>query len=266
MSSKLASRLPFSSKTSMLRFFGTVLPACLVVAAFAGCNRGPHAQMEKGKHLFETQQYKFAIEPLTEAAEADYPEAQYCLAKCYLEGLGVEKDVEKAFGLFQKAAEAGHAESLTELGKCCLEGIGTTKDPKAAVNYLRIASDARYGEAMFLLGLCLEKGEGIERDPDRAWELIRMAAEEEELPDAQFYLAERFFNGNGVPRAPYHAVTLYREAAKRDFPPAQTMLGVCYEKGEGVEKDLETAIKWYRRAADRNDSDALAALDRLGAK
>jgi len=52
-----------------------------------------------------------AIELFTFAAQRGFPEAQYNLANCYLEGKGFEKDVEKAGLLYLMAANQGHKQS-----------------------------------------------------------------------------------------------------------------------------------------------------------
>lgn len=47
----------------------------------------------------------------TKAAEQGYAEAQFCLAECYITGIGTERNWERAIDWYRKAAEQGHAEA-----------------------------------------------------------------------------------------------------------------------------------------------------------
>ena len=265
MSMKRAFRLPLRSKHSVRLFFGVVLPSCLAAAMFTGCFPGGRSEQESCMYFYGVQQYKLAIDPLTQAAKNELSEMQYYLAKCYLEGLGVGKDEGKAFGMLLGISPVDQASAKTELGKCYLNGIGTAKAPEKAVQCFRAADAAGDGEAAYLLAICLEKGEGVAQDATGAKTFLRKAAKQG-CPAAQFHLAELYFTGTGVARDAVRAAGWCREAALNDLPEAQYKLGACYENGEGVEKDLEQAARWYGKAADWGDADALAALDRLGAK
>ena len=53
-------------------------------------------------------------------------------------------------------------------------------------------------------------------------------------------------------------------AAEQGDPDSQYLLAELYENGDGVTRDLDEAAKWYRLAAERGDTDAKAALERLG--
>jgi len=48
---------------------------------------------------------------LTEAAEAGVVDAKYWLGRCYLDGKGTKKDMDKALALFADAAAAGHEDA-----------------------------------------------------------------------------------------------------------------------------------------------------------
>jgi localization factor PodJL len=68
-------------------------------------------------------------------------------------------------------------------------------------------------------------------------------------PAAQFELANRFFEGRGLPRDMHAATQWFERAALQDFAPAQYRIGACYDKGNGVERDLAAAKVWYQKAA-----------------
>ena len=62
-------------------------------------------------------------------------------------------------------------------------------------------------------------------------ELKKLAVDDAQ---AQFELAERYYNGEGVGKDLSEAVKLYRKAADKKLPRAQTKLGNCIALGEGI--------------------------------
>jgi hypothetical protein len=77
---------------------------------------------------------------------------------------------------------------------------------------------------------------------------LRRAAERGSA-GAQYQLALRYANGEGVPQDAEEAVRWYRRAAEQGLAPAQYQLGLRYTNGDGVTKDFAEAVNWYRRAA-----------------
>jgi len=88
---------------------------------------------------------------------------------------------------------------------------------------------------------------------------------------AQFALAWRYQDGNGVPKDPAEAVKWYRKVATRGEAPhdhflvlnARSMLGNYYRLGVGVPEDPVEAMKWYRLAAAEGDAEAQASLGEM---
>ncbi|KAF0561985.1 kinase-like protein [Gigaspora margarita] len=48
-------------------------------------------------------------------------------ARCYENGIGVEKDIKKAFEYYQQSAEIGHIDGIYNVGRCYENGIGELK-------------------------------------------------------------------------------------------------------------------------------------------
>lgn len=67
--------------------------------------------------------------------------------------------------------------------------------------------------------------------------------------EANFYLGELYYNGNGVDKSFPTAKTYFEKAANAGFAEAQYMLGVMYRNGQGCPKNLTTARQWLQRAA-----------------
>jgi TPR repeat protein len=64
-------------------------------------------------------------------------QAIHYLASLYFQGLGVPKNVEKAFNLFNQSAQKGYAPSLANLSIMYYEGIGVQKILKRVLNILK---------------------------------------------------------------------------------------------------------------------------------
>jgi localization factor PodJL len=88
---------------------------------------------------------------------------------------------------------------------------------------------------------------------------------------AQFIVATRFLDGNGVAADLAQAAHWYQKSANAGLAPAQYRLATLFERGRGVPKDLATAMVWYTRAAEQGNVKSmhnvavLAAGTELGA-
>ena len=76
----------------------------------------------------EEQKYEIAFSLFTEAAQADFSLAQYFLAWCYEQGMGVEETPEQAVFWWKKAAESGYVLAQISLGSAYEDGYGFKSD------------------------------------------------------------------------------------------------------------------------------------------
>ena len=112
------------------------------------------------------------------AAEKDFADAQFELAKCYRNGKGVEQDDKAAATWFEKAAEQGVVEAQFELAKCHREGKGVKKDEAVAFTWFQKAARQKYADAQFELANCYRNGKGVEKDDAAAEKWFRKAADQ----------------------------------------------------------------------------------------
>ena len=84
--------------------------------------------------------------------------------------------------------------------------------------------------------------------PESGTEALRSAAANGD-PSAQFIIAGRYLDGQGLPQDFTKALTWYEQAATRGLPPAQYRLATLYELGKGTDADPQKALAWYERAA-----------------
>ncbi len=77
--------------------------------------------------------------PEKSSAEA---EALYDRAVKMLEGIGADKDAQRAVQVLKEAAEAGHSQAAFVVGRCYLLGDGVAEDTDLAAQWLTRAADA----------------------------------------------------------------------------------------------------------------------------
>jgi localization factor PodJL len=87
---------------------------------------------------------------------------------------------------------------------------------------------------------------------DIGTEALRLAARDGNTA-AQFIVATRYLDGNGVETDLTQAAHWYQKAAEAGLAPAQYRLATLFERGRGVPKDASTAFIWYKRAAEQGN-------------
>lgn len=95
---------------------------------------------------FQSGRYEKCFAGYLPLAEQGYPLAECQVGYFYLEGLGVEKDLEKAVYWTRRAAEHGDWDGQYNLGGFCEDGLGTERDMEQAVRWYREA--ARQGHKL----------------------------------------------------------------------------------------------------------------------
>ncbi|CAB5199617.1 unnamed protein product [Rhizophagus irregularis] len=83
------------------------------------------------------------------------------LAICYTNGIGIEKNLEKAFYWYKKAAENGDKEAQFNLWVCYKEGIGVEKDEVKASYWYQKAVQQRFSNAQYRPGFFYKIGKGV---------------------------------------------------------------------------------------------------------
>lgn len=88
-----------------------------------------------------------AIEKLTRLSRQESAEASFFLAFFYRSGLGVTKDMAKAFDLYRKGSEHSHIASIAQTGIALISGSGTEKNISEGKKFLERASAMGSDEA-----------------------------------------------------------------------------------------------------------------------
>ena len=231
---------------------------------------------------YENKRYVSAVPKLKAAAGRGHPKAQYYLADCLLNGLGVPMDekegtrwmslaheqgidedtvVEKREELLSEA-KRGDAYALYRLARSITRHYSTSKpDYMKDRRRLAKASALGYAPALYLLGSCYHfvanqrKESGIKaKMKEKAFELYCEAAKRGHA-GARFAMGECYRAGEGVKRNTREAFRCYCEAEKEGYrdPLSLFTIGLCHETGVGTPKDENEAIRMYRRAVRQGD-------------
>ena len=141
-----------------------------------------------------------------------------------------------------------------------------TLEQKDEIEKLRYRAAQGDTGAQMELANRYDQGDGVPRDEIEAAKWVRRAAEKGDV-SAQMKLGSLYDLGRGVVRNLQEAGKWVRRAAEQGSTAGQLALAIMYTEGRGVRRDLAEAIKWYRYAAEQGDASAqhsLGLLYRLG--
>ena len=130
------------------------------------------------------------------------------------------------------------------------------------VKWLSWVAELGFADSQVAIALAdkYANGEGVPKNGTEALKWYRNAAEQGNAWD-QFRLGSMLSNGEGVPKNDAEAVKWYRMAAEQGLFPAQYNLGLMYAKGGGVPKDYVRAYAWFNLAAAKGDTSAAEIRD-----
>ena len=213
-----------------------------------------------------TGEPKLALAPeRIAAAERGDAAAQYQLARAYLRGEGVPKDVNKAFALMKSAADQGYADAIGGVGYFHSVGVAVPKDENQAAEWFRKGAAKGSAKAQLNLGKYLVEGKGGSgaepaqlREEGLQW--IKKAADQGFAEAALAYGCILYFGDHGVARDYDKAAPYFKRAAEQGSRDAQNFLGVMNEFGLGMAVDMTAAERWFRSAALQNHLKAQSNL------
>lgn len=114
--------------------------------------------------------YRRAFEFCKEAYElSNYEKYQKQLAEMYFFGIGVKRDLQKAYNLY---LEDGDDESKQILGEYYYYGCNVTIDYCIAIKYFSLGARNKNSRAIFNMGLCYLHGKGVNQNVEYAMELF----------------------------------------------------------------------------------------------
>jgi TPR repeat protein len=137
----------------------------------------PAAQVNFGMLMGRLGDEQAEFRLYNEAAQGGSRLAAYNLGVAYRDGLGTQKDVNKALEWFEKAAAQGDDTAAFNIAAIYDEGTLVPADDQTAIAWYDLAAQRGNTDAMINLGLMYESGEGIEANAQKAAEMYAMAAQ-----------------------------------------------------------------------------------------
>ena len=156
--------------------------------------------------------YASAIPYLTYGVSANHIPSIKLLAKLYIEGKAVSKDLEIALSLLKKALDLGEVEVYASLGKVCYQ----LHKYEEAFNYFSLGFKQKDPDCIFYLGLCYASGLGVKQDFVRARYYYEIGANINE-PRCLYNLSLYYKDGIGVEKSEALASSLYQKAIENGF-------------------------------------------------
>lgn len=143
-----------------------------------------------------------------------------------------------AIPLLEEMSSRNFTPALVALGSCYVNGLGVTQNAEKAAQLYFSAAKRKSIVGMYSLALCYKTGGGIEQSDELAFKWMKLAAELGDA-DAQVDLGTLYLTGTGVKKDASKAIAWYRKSAFQRNPNGLYGLGYCYYNAQGVEDNEE---------------------------
>ena len=210
----------------------------------------------------------------------------YNLGYCYLEGDGVEKNIQKGVELTTRSAELGHSDAQFDLATMYHMGDDVERNlEKAKEWYSKSLANGDYSSAFRIGSICEEENNfeeaykmfvtgaqhndtnccwgvgyyhynglgGATQDYEEAFKWLTKAANRYHS-GAQYYVGYMYKEGQGVGKNKAKALEWFMKAVEYNHPWATLEVAQCYENGDGVERNITTAMNYYKKVSNQTSS------------
>jgi hypothetical protein len=216
---------------TVLIVVGASGPALSFEAALLA-QESPAAAFKLGLDAYQQGDTQSAVQALENAASRGHPIAQWKLGHMYAEGDGIAENDLEAFRLFSAIVTDYANES--------------PRGPSAAfVANAFVAVGTYYREGI--------PNTEISANLSRARQMFAYAATYFGDAEAQFALAQMYYEGEGVPRDPRQAARWAKLAADKGDPGAQALLGHLLFEGEGINRQPVLGLMFLTLAREHAD-------------
>ncbi len=172
-----------------------------------------------------------------------------------INGIGVDKDIDKGIELLKAAKAQDCLQAYAYLSNCYFQGIGVEKDEEEALKLAEYAAAKGDTTAQDFLAQFLDALNCTLNDENKsksAFEKLLWLAEKGNKK-AQYYVGYCYLKGRGTDENKADAFKWFLKAANQGEKDAQYFLAKCYETGCGIHKDRIKAVIWYAKAAEKGD-------------
>lgn len=242
-------------------------------------------QLYERPGLFNNLSKRNSFSYLKQAYEKGYEEAYWCLAQCYMNGIGTVINKELAYPLYQQAAENGIAKAQEFLCEnyfrgdnplpkdytlCAKWGEEAIKQGCKGVRFETAYSSANTGNKERAIELYMELANDgnsaamnnlgcLETDEKLAAEWFLKSADKGDSV-AQKNIARYFRYGIAVEKDVEKAMEYYKKSANQGYIEAILELAHIYRDGSCADKNIQESIRWYHKAVERGDDRSMMEL------
>lgn len=192
------------------------------------------------------------------------PFIQYRIGKMFSYGLGVDKDLKKAFDWFRKSALQGNQYAEFSLGNAFYFGNGVEKDLKSALEWYEKSAQKGQPYAAFSAAKIYANGESCGQNSETAQKYYKSALsgflkieKDGQADDNLLYkLGFMFKNGLGTEADAEKAIEYFKQSAQLDNKNGLYEYGKALIHGKHIEADLEKGLECVEKAIKLGNSNA----------
>ena len=216
------------------------------VAAAAPPVLSVEIKLDLADAAYASGDYEGALSYWVGLGQAGNAIAQRAIGQCFLQGKGVERQVELALKWLKLSAEQGDAEGQRQLAEFYFKGEdGFPNEAEATAWYRRSALLGNASAQDMLSWILAEDENAPDYGQARVWAL---KAADQGVASSMTRLGLFYHNALGVERDALAAAMWWERAAYRGDGDAQAMLGAAYHLGSGRPRDSLEALTWLKRA------------------
>lgn len=181
------------------------------------------------------------------------------IAEMYEQGIGVERDEERAKALFERACTPARSRSCARLGSMYQTGALVPQDALRALAALRKACSGGSTDS------CGEVEEYLKKvNPQPASEQLKVECKEK-ADEACYTFAHSLLPGEGRLPNEHMAASYFKSSCELGYIPSCLQLADMFELGVGVPRSYPDALAAYQRACTGGSGEACHKLARMHA-
>lgn len=161
--------------------FSILTKLAFVLAMVLSVQSAAHADFNEGRRAYDKRDWKNAIINLRPEAERGDDRAMVILGNMYSDGLGVEKDLKEAFGLYHRAAQKNNSAGIIAVATMYQNGFGVDANSKLSIDWFKRSAELGHQTGAFFYAVALyqgSKGKTYDVKPNHkeAYKWFRIAA------------------------------------------------------------------------------------------
>lgn len=224
------------------------------IAEMYRLGRGFQKDVVKAKEIYDSNLKNLVL--MCEYGDSD---AQYFFGFDLMYGIFGDKNPSEGFKWLEKSSNQGHIAAKVEVAKCYIYGDPVEKQVRVGYEMLSSISNTSNKKCHYELGKIYYYGNEIEKDYSKAYKHFSFAAERGHIA-SQDYVGDMYYFGEGVSRDYVKAREWYEKAAEHNNSNSLLYLAFIYDYGLGVESDKDKAFSYYVKAADLGERRAQCEL------